>query len=50
HHTSQICPICGHTSKANRRTQADFACTQCGHTMNADLNAAIDIQYRAAVN
>lgn len=50
HHTSQMCPICGHTSKANRRTQADFACTRCGHTMNADLNAAINIQYRAAVN
>ena len=50
HHTSQMCPLCGHTSKANRRTQADFACTRCGHTMNADLNAAINIQYRAAVN
>ncbi|MDD4280810.1 MAG: transposase, partial [Candidatus Methanofastidiosa archaeon] len=50
HHTSQMCPLCGHTSKAKRRTQADFACTRCGHTMNADLNEAINIQYRAAVN
>ncbi|MDD4281329.1 MAG: transposase [Candidatus Methanofastidiosa archaeon] len=50
HHTSQMCPLCGHTSKSNRKTQSDFACTNCGHTMNADLNAAINIQYRAAVN
>lgn len=49
-YTSQMCSICGHTSKSNRKTQSDFACTNCGHTMNADLNAAINIQYRAAVN
>ena len=48
-HTSQRCSACGHTERANRRTQADFCCVACGHTSPADYNAAINIQ-RAAVN
>ena len=44
--TSRCCPACGHTSKENRRTQADFKCIECGYTENADLVGAIDILKR----
>ncbi len=47
-HTSQRCSRCGHTERANRRTQADFCCVVCGHAAPADYNAAINIE-RAAV-
>ncbi len=43
HYTSQRCAACGHTEKANRRSQSEFLCRQCGHTYHADLNAAINI-------
>lgn len=42
-YTSQRCSCCGHTAKANRSTQAKFACLVCGHTENADINAARNI-------
>ena len=42
-YTSQRCPVCSYTSKANRRSQSHFCCRQCGHTDNADRNAAINI-------
>lgn len=45
--TSQLCHTCGHTEKANRRTQAVFVCVQCGHQANADHNAALNILGRA---
>lgn len=45
--TSQACSQCGHTSKANRVSQARFVCQQCGHTANADHNAAANILARA---
>ena len=45
-HTSQQCPSCGHTSAANRNSQAAFRCEHCGHTCNADHNAAINILRR----
>ncbi|MFL5807014.1 MAG: zinc ribbon domain-containing protein [Roseiflexaceae bacterium] len=48
-HTSQRCSACGHTERANRRSQAEFCCIVCGHTSPADYNAAINIE-RAAVN
>jgi IS605 OrfB family transposase len=41
--TSRRCPVCGHTAKENRLTQADFVCVSCGHTDDADVNAAINI-------
>jgi len=47
-YTSQRCSVCGHTERANRRTQADFWCVVCGHASGADYNAAINIE-RAAV-
>jgi transposase len=41
--TSRKCPVCGHTAKENRLTQADFVCVWCGHIDDADVNAAINI-------
>lgn len=43
HHTSQTCPDCGHVSRDNRKTQANFACVVCGYEENADLVGAINI-------
>lgn len=45
-YTSQQCPICGHVSKDNRKTQETFYCVKCGHTDNADFNASINIKNR----
>lgn len=49
-YTSQMCSVCGHTSRENRKTQADFVCCNCGHSENADYNASKNIALRAAVN
>lgn len=46
-YTSQTCAECGHNDKANRKTQALFACVQCHHADNADINAARNIRQRA---
>jgi len=48
--TSRECPACGHTAKANRKTQASFVCTSCGFAGPADVIAAGNIAGRAAVN
>lgn len=48
-YTSQQCACCGHTEKANRRSQSDFLCCACGHQAHADVNAAINIALRAGV-
>ncbi len=48
-HTSQRCSACGHTERANRRSQAQFCCVVCQFATCADYNAAINIE-RAAVN
>jgi putative transposase len=44
--TSQTCPVCGHISKDNRKTQEMFCCVKCNHTDNADHNASINIKER----
>lgn len=46
--TSRMCRVCGHTEKANRKSQEVFCCRKCGHTENADYNAAVNIAARAA--
>jgi IS605 OrfB family transposase len=48
-HTSQACSRCRHTARNNRRSQSIFMCRNCGYHLNADLNAARNIQakYRA---
>jgi IS605 OrfB family transposase len=48
-HTSQRCSVCGHTERANRRSQAEFCCVVCQFATSADYNAAINIEW-AAVN
>ena len=42
-YTSQRCSECGHTEKANRKTQAEFICLSCSYSGNADHNAALNI-------
>jgi IS605 OrfB family transposase len=42
-YTSQRCAACGHTEKANRRSQSEFLCCACGHCAHADVNAALNI-------
>jgi IS605 OrfB family transposase len=59
-YTSQKCSKCGHTEKANRKSQSVFLCKHCGHSLNADFNASLNIKQnhldatchpgRAAVN
>lgn len=44
--TSRECSKCGHTEKANRKAQSEFACKACGHTENADRNGAGNIRLR----
>jgi len=46
-YTSQRCATCGHTEKANRVSQAQFACRSCGHTAHADVNAAVNVSWAA---
>ena len=45
-YTSQTCPCCGHVSKDNRQTQAQFECVDCGFEENADVVGAINILAR----
>jgi len=49
-YTSQLCPLCGHISKANRKSRDWFACSCCGFAGPADHVAAINIAARAEVD
>jgi putative transposase len=42
--TSRTCPACGHSDKANRKSQASFLCVSCGCAGNADQFAAENIR------
>ena len=44
--TSRTCPVCGHVSKDNRQTQAQFHCKLCGYENHADVVGAINILAR----
>ncbi|NKE58035.1 IS200/IS605 family element transposase accessory protein TnpB [Lentzea sp. PSKA42] len=46
-YTSQRCPRCGHTEKANRPARGDFCCRRCGLAGPADHVAAVNIRNRA---
>jgi transposase len=48
--TSRECSACGCVDKRNRPSQAIFSCIQCGFVSHADVNAAVNIGRRAAVN
>jgi IS605 OrfB family transposase len=47
--TSRTCPECGNIDKANRRSQAVFACTGCGLVAHADHVGARNIASRGPV-
>jgi putative transposase len=43
-YTSQTCPKCGHTERANRnKKKHTFACRTCGYTTNDDRIAAMNL-------
>ena len=44
--TSRRCGMCGHTEKANRKSQSVFSCKACGYTTNADFNGAGNIRLK----
>lgn len=46
-HTSQRCPRCGHTERANRRTRDHFQCRRCGLAGPADHVAGVNVRDRA---
>lgn len=49
-YTSQTCPKCGHTEKANRDKKCHiFCCRNCGYTSNDDRIASMNLQ-RKGIN
>ncbi|QID33039.1 RNA-guided endonuclease InsQ/TnpB family protein [Pampinifervens florentissimum] len=48
-YTSQMCPVCGYTSKENRKSQSDFECKNCGYKEHADIVGATNIMVRGLV-
>ena len=47
HYTSKACPMCGHTSDANRRNHGLlFICQNCHYSLHADLVGARNITMR----
>lgn len=44
-YTSQTCPKCGHTEKANRNKNTHtFTCKTCAYTSNDDRIGAMNLQ------
>ncbi|MBA4865294.1 IS200/IS605 family element transposase accessory protein TnpB [Streptomyces sp. PSKA54] len=46
-YTSRTCAECGHVDKANRVSQAWFACRSCGVVAHADRNGSRNVRARA---
>ncbi|WP_234542063.1 RNA-guided endonuclease InsQ/TnpB family protein [Streptomyces shenzhenensis] len=46
-HTSQHCPRCGHTERANRPDRDHFRCRRCGLAGPADVVAGVNVRDRA---
>ncbi|WP_328600949.1 transposase [Actinomadura physcomitrii] len=46
-YTSQRCPRCGHTAKANRPSRDTFYCRRCGLAGPADVVAGVNVRDRA---
>jgi putative transposase len=46
-HTSQRCPRCGHTERANRPDRERFCCRRCGLAGPADVVAGVNVRDRA---
>ncbi|PVE10164.1 transposase [Streptomyces scopuliridis] len=47
-YTSQRCPRCGHTERANRPTRDHFSCRRCGLAGPADHVAGVNIAKRGS--
>ena len=45
-YSSQACPQCGYTAKANRPTRDRFCCQACGYAKMADVKAAETLEDR----
>ncbi|GAB3996190.1 RNA-guided endonuclease TnpB family protein [Glycomyces albus] len=45
-HTSQMCPLCHHTERTNRRSRDEFECRGCGLAGPADVIAAVNVRNR----
>ncbi len=43
-YSSQTCSGCGFVAKANRKSQSKFSCRSCGYEINADVNAARNLE------
>ena len=49
-YTSQCCPVCGHTEKANRNKKIHlFCCQNCGYKSNDDRIGAMNL-YRMGID
>ncbi|MFL9911432.1 zinc ribbon domain-containing protein [Paraburkholderia sp. RL17-337-BIB-A] len=48
-YSSQTDSACGYVDRANRSTQALFACRWCGHRKHADVNAARNLLQRRSL-
>jgi putative transposase len=46
-YTSQQCPLCGHTERANRHKKR-FKCRDCGHQDHSDRGASVTIAMKGA--
>ncbi|WP_159006984.1 zinc ribbon domain-containing protein, partial [Streptomyces sp. NRRL S-813] len=46
-YTSRTCAECGHIDRANRVSQAWFACRSCGFVDHADRNGSRNVRARA---
>ncbi|MFD7281718.1 RNA-guided endonuclease InsQ/TnpB family protein [Streptomyces sp. NPDC059862] len=46
-HTSQRCPRCGHTERANRPDRNHFQCRRCGLAGPSDVVAGVNVRDRA---
>jgi IS605 OrfB family transposase len=46
-YTSQRCPRCGHTERANRPDRGRFCCRRCGLAGPADVVAGVNVRDRA---
>ncbi|MEU1785973.1 transposase [Streptomyces sparsogenes] len=46
-YTSQRCPRCGHTERANRSDRDHFCCRRCGLAGPADVVAGVNVRDRA---
>jgi putative transposase len=45
-YTSQMCPLCHHTERTNRKNRDDFCCRGCGLAGPADVIAAVNVRAR----